>query len=357
MKILKNIHKQKRFPVLSALLVISCLMTSIPQLFLPNVYNEITGQFPNIKSIYLITLPVFSHSPEIFFNHLIGNILVILLFGSLIEIILGSSKFSIITLFSFISTTSLNYFHSSGNGSSHGISGLCFGYIVFFIFFIVILIENKKYFIFKNPIILFSMIIAVFSIIGIPIFEVVFLKQRLFNNFGQTIHLLSYSIVTPLLLLWRKEFEENIIAILNDNKIKKSNSIKIIPIIILILILLMNLFSTIYVSIKSLKVDDNFVYSIILESDKTTEPKTVIKIQTNNDLILNSEKLTTKSINYESEIVPEIKFLWKNNKTIFLEFSRIILPTESIYLKYNIKREILNGIDIEEIIEITYKGI
>jgi|GEM_PF-1900171 len=350
---------QRRFPFITLLLVISCLVTSIPQLFLPHLYNEITGQFPNIESIYLITLPVFSHSPDIFINHLVGNLLVIILFGGLIEILLGSSKFSIITLFTFTSTTLVNYFHTKSSGTTHGVSGVCFGYIVFFLFFIIIIIENKKYSLFKKPIIPFSILLAAFSIIGIPILEVVVLNQRLFQNFGQTIHLLSYFSVTPLLILWRKEFEENSIAIISNQLLPKSEKTGNISKVLIICILMINLFSTIYVSIEIQNIRHyNFSYTVFPEvNTDISELEQEILLQSTHNLLINSENLTKKSINYESNDIPEILFEWIDSNNIKIELSRRLKSSESIHLIYNVKREIFNGIYTTENIEIKYGEI
>lgn len=350
---------QQRFPMITLLLVISCLITSIPQLFLPQLYNEISGQFPNLESIYLITLPVFSHSPEIFINHLVGNILVIILFGGLIEIILGSSKFSIITLITFTSTTMLNYFHSNGHGSSHGVSGVCFGYIVFFLFFVIIIFENKRFSLFRNPILLISILLALFSIIGIPILEVTILNRRLFENFGQTIHLLSYFSAIPFLIIWRKEFEENVITIISNKPLPQIVRSRNLSKYLLFAILIINLFSTIYVSIQIQNIQNNkFRYTVIPNGTaNVTELDREIKIQTNHNLLIDSEYLTKKSINYESQIVPEILFKWIDINNITIELSRPLKSSESIHLIYKVKREIFNGIYTVENIELKYGEI
>ena len=350
---------QLRFPFITLLLVISCLVTSIPQLFLPHLYNEITGQFPNIGSLYLITLPVFSHSPEMFINHLIGNLLIIILFGGLIEILLGSSKFSLVTLSTFTSTTFLNYFHLNGSGSAHGVSGVCFGYIVFFLFFIIIILENKNYSLFKNPIIPFSIFLAVFSIIGIPILEIVVLNQRLFQNFGQTGHLLSYFSVIPLLILWRKEFEQNAIALISNQLLPKSESTGNISKVMIICILIINLFSTIYVSVKVQNIqNDKFTYTVLPEvNTKISELERIILIHSNHNLLIDSENLTKKSINYESQDVPDIHFGWIDSNNMKIELSRSLKSNESIHLIYIVKRELFNGIYITENIELKYGEI
>ncbi len=251
-----SIQMKKRFPIISILLVISCLISSIPQLILPPLYNFATGQFPSLTSIYLITLPVFTHAPHIFINHLAGNLLVIILFGGLVEIILGSSRFALLTLFTFISTTSLSYFHSLNSGGyTHGASGICFGYIMFFIFFIVIAIENNK--MSRNTLlkVIIPILLATFSIVGLPIYEVTILKMGFFENFGQTVHLMSYAMTVPFLILWRKDFEKNSLLILDNRKIEKTNSYKSISIVLLFIILFMNFIATGIVAKKVLEIE------------------------------------------------------------------------------------------------------
>lgn len=339
---------KERFPFVTLQLILSCLITTIPQFFLSPVYGEFTGIFPDIRSIYLVTLSVFAHSPEHLFTHVLFNCLTILLFGGLVEIILGSSRFSIITLITLISSTVVSYFHSTANSSTHGVSGVCFGYIVFFIFFIIVLYEKRKSSVFKNPVIVILVLYALFLVFIIPILEVVVQKRRLFDNFGQTIHLISYSSVIPLLLVWRRDFEENSMLLITKELTKGKLKQKKFSIILLISVLVLNGFSTSYIISKINRLQqETFQYSVEQESE------TDLLIKSSVDMLIGSEFQTTKSITHNTIEPPTIEFNWIDNKTIRLKLSRPLEDGESVKLVYKVKCDIFDGIYIERLIEIN----
>lgn len=173
-------------PTITLLLIASCLISTIPQLFLSGYYNMITGQFPRLfREFYRITLPGFTHSPDIIFQHTIGNILVILVFGSMIEINLGSRRFSILTLATFFTTTMISMLSISPGSTIHGASGICFGYMMYFLFIVIINIEQKNWVYFKKPLTIFAIILGLFSIFGIPAIEVFVMGLRFFSEFWQ----------------------------------------------------------------------------------------------------------------------------------------------------------------------------
>ncbi len=53
---------------------------------------------------------------------------------------------------------------------------------------------------FSDIYIIFLVLLLTFDIVGIPIFEVVILKRRFFENFGQVLHLISMFVVVPFTL-------------------------------------------------------------------------------------------------------------------------------------------------------------
>ncbi len=86
----------------------------------------------------------------------------------------------------------------------------------------------------------------------------------------------------------------------------------------------------------------------IEEIDKT------VYIHFNQKMLIDSEHLTMKSINYSSEEVPSFQFQWIDSQNAKIVFSRLFENEESILLEFLIKREVLGGIKKEERIVIDY---
>lgn len=178
-KVIKSFRYQK--PVVTGLLLISCLITTIPQFFLNGTYNQITGSPFSNKLYWCFTLTSFSHSPGMLFTHLIGNLLVLITFGIVIETIIGSNEFAFISLITLIGTTVLDILH--GTGISHGASGILWGYHLLVLFIIVILFENNKNKIVQDIYFWICLVLFIFDFIIIGIFEVTILHRRFFENF------------------------------------------------------------------------------------------------------------------------------------------------------------------------------
>lgn len=228
-------------PAITLLMVLSCIITTIPQFFLPENYSALVGDATVQNSIFF-TLPSFSHDPKILLLHLVLNSSVFLLFGSVIEKVLGKSRYSLITLITFTTSTLLVFFRGT---VSHGASGICWGYQTYLIFILIIYFEKNKYKARKDIWVYFYLLFMIFNFIGTPIFET--LNGIQFgDNFGQYVHLASTFVTVPLLLMWRYEIENNIESIINSNEAATRKE-SLIPIIILLCILIYNLFSTCWV--------------------------------------------------------------------------------------------------------------
>jgi hypothetical protein len=346
---------KNNFPWLTVLLASSCLVSTIPQFFLPSFYSEITGQYAGGISLLFLTLPAFTHSPGILINHLAGNLLVIILFGGLTEIFLGTPRFSLVSLATFGSTTLVNFFHFSPGGQTHGASGLCFGYIMFFLFFIIVVIENRKFSLLRHPAVLSLVFLAVFCVSGLPVLEVVVLKKRFFENFGQTSHLISYFAATPFLLVWRKDIEENFRRFISNEEVSGTGRIRSGSFYLWIAILSVNLLATLFAVISVINVtEEKFSYSVtplVGESITALEEEIVVAFDT--DVVMDSERLIKKSITYSTPDVPGIQTEWVNSRRMVIRFSRPFIDGESIHLIYEITREremVLNKIESVELL-------
>lgn len=123
---IKFILKQfkNRIPVISILFTASCIISTIPQFFSNPIYSEACSKIYGIDNFEYFTLAYFTHSPNILIPHLIGNILIFLSFGILVEVIIGSNKIALFYISSFIFTTTINTLHSTTKTAGHGASGI-----------------------------------------------------------------------------------------------------------------------------------------------------------------------------------------------------------------------------------------
>ncbi|MGL5255772.1 MAG: rhomboid family intramembrane serine protease [Proteocatella sp.] len=61
----------------------------------------------------------------------IANMMVLLFFGSLTEILIGTKKFALLSILTFLATSLTNYFHDNSIYAGHGASGIIWAYHVF----------------------------------------------------------------------------------------------------------------------------------------------------------------------------------------------------------------------------------
>ncbi|QWU17290.1 Membrane associated serine protease, rhomboid family [Paenibacillus sophorae] len=350
------VQLKQRKPIITLLLVLACLISTVPQFFLPDLYDTISGQVPAIRHFYLIPLSSFTHSPEILINHFIGNILVFLLFGSITELLIGSSRFAFISVLTFISTTLINIWHSTDGVAGHGASGICWGYFVFFAFFVIIFYETKGKFIFKDIFLITLLVLMSFYLWGIPLLEVVVLGHNFFENFGQVLHLISMIVVVPFVLLWRKSIEHRVLQILNGEEIYQKNVLKNLPSLLLVGILLINVYGT----IETVRFTNKYSAPLISHinppkgTSVTDMPERII-INFKYPVLIHSEKLITTSINYETQEPPSFRTAWIDEQTMEIRFSRRFQEKENLMLGYLMTINTKEGIQFKDVTRIEYK--
>jgi membrane associated rhomboid family serine protease len=151
-------RKKIGIPYISIILIISCLLVSIPTYISPRLYfifgssfqgytatypwqNTVTSQFEHgtfyVESNIAQGLPLLVH--------LFGNIIIIGVFGSIVERVVGKRRFLILS----IAAASVNYLVRAMIGSwGNGASGIAFVYgpIVFFIIYRLYRIYGKNIF-------------------------------------------------------------------------------------------------------------------------------------------------------------------------------------------------------------------
>ena len=350
------VQLKKRKPIISILLTLGCLLSTIPQFFLPGLYDTATGQIPELKHFYLFTLSSFTHSPEILVNHLIGNIFVLLVFGGITESIIGSSRFALISLLTFSSTSLVNIWHSTDGIAGHGASGIGWGYLVFFGFTLIIIFEIKGSAVFKDFFTITLFVLMNFFIWGIPLLEVFVLGDTFFQNFGQVLHLMSMLTVVPFILLWRKDIEYQVKQMLEGNENHQQNNILSVPSFLLVLILLINLYSTVKtIQFVNKYSDPPINYINPPAGTSITKIPKRIMINFKYPVLIHSERLINTSINYETHEPPTFKTVWTDNHTMEIELSRNFQEKETLMLDYLITINPGDGDPFESTVHIEYK--
>ena len=345
---------RRRLPIISILLILSCLISTVPQFLLNSHYSEVTSQTATVESFYLFTLSSFTHSPEILPIHLLGNVLVFALFGVISEIIIGSRRFAFISILTLLSTTIVGYLHRTDIYMGHGASGIAWGYHMFYIFILIILFEHKGKRLFKDGYIIVSFILFVFDMIGIPIVEVVVLKKGFLDNFGQVLHLVSMVVVVPFIFIWRDDIEANVKRLTLQEPINHSVNHKDFIMIVFIAVVVLNIFGT-YKAI-SLTTDEksSITYEVSPVSNSAIEnipQKIVIRF----DKEVKDSVRTLTSINYEDNLGEvELSETWRDSKTLEIEFNRKFISSEGIKLIYSLSSELEDDILVKDDLVLEY---
>jgi membrane associated rhomboid family serine protease len=228
----------RRPPLLSLSLVASCLVTTIPQFFLGATYDSLTGD-ASTRNLAFFPLVSFSHDPKILFAHLALNVSVFAFFGSVLETVLGRSRFALLTITTFLTSTALVFTRGT---PSHGASGICWGYQAFLVFILIAHEENAEPRARKNPWVFFYATFILFNFVGTPAFEALN-GVRLGDNYGQYVHLASNVVVLPLLLRWRKDIEARVVGSTVARRAERRRAAAF-PVIALVAILVYNLVAT-----------------------------------------------------------------------------------------------------------------
>ncbi|WP_105615054.1 rhomboid family intramembrane serine protease [Vallitalea okinawensis] len=346
---------KKKVPIVSILLILSCILSTVPQFFLPVIYSDIASQKATAESFYLFTLSSFTHSPGMLGTHLIGNLLAFLLFGVLAEMLIGSKRFAFITVLTFFSTTLVSYLHTTSRFLGHGASGIAWGYHTFFILIIIILYEHKGKRLFKDIYIILSILLLIFDLFGIPIFEVLVKQQGFFENFGQVLHLISIIVVIPFAFLWRKDIENNVMYLISQKSIQNHESIKRISLIILIVLLVLNAYGTIKVASIAKNDSKHLSYEVIQgeEPDITAIPqKIIIKFESE----IEEAYRSSHSISYNEEPgTPQISESLIDPYTLEITFNRLFEDGEKMELTYDITGELVDNILFKEELVLVYQ--
>lgn len=192
------------FPYVSLILIISCLVVSVPAHVNAPLFAYLVP-WENVYQKYQLFTSLFVHGVMAGFKgisfqlHLITNLVTIAFFGVLCERVLGPSKMFILSIISaftnIFSRLALNSFGT-------GISGISWAYtpLAFYIFLIVYNQEKKKFFLSVAS--LLGLILLFLSWIGVTAGN--FIMGWHTNNF---FHLIATLTGVIFLIMWKKAID------------------------------------------------------------------------------------------------------------------------------------------------------
>jgi hypothetical protein len=170
-----------------------------------------------------------------------GNLAVLFLMGALIEEILGPGRFTLVSLATLAETSLFNILRNGGDG--HGASGIFWGYHAFALLFLIVYVELRGRGALRDAVAWIWILLLAFDFIGINALEVLVLKWRSFDNFGQTSHLASVVLALPFALSWRQDAEEGLEELIAGKPPRKTGGRA--PIVMLGAVCALNAVSTI----------------------------------------------------------------------------------------------------------------
>ncbi len=214
----------KDLPPVTMLLALSCLVVSVPLFFSQELY-AVLGYDSGLGHDYwkLITSS-FAHGgsgsmvvPA--FPHFLGNFAAIMLLGALIERVLGSGRFFLLTLATFTTHT----IWKVGWGGGNGASGFCWGYVVLAAPILFWEWQKRKKQVFRDPLYVGIVLLAAFMVVGVP--TVLAIEGRdLWNDNGTNqAHAISMLTALPFVFLWWNVMRANWQQLQKDEPIDRGH--------------------------------------------------------------------------------------------------------------------------------------
>lgn len=157
---IKDIYQRKGNYIASICIAILCVVVTLISLFMPNTYQAIAYAYP-IKYPWQIATGVFLHgAPSLpitgSIGHLIFNLLLVIPFGVMIEKILGSKKFVLMSFVLWI-INSITFYSialvvtpQGETAYGAGISGIAFSYGIIGLYSLFVLGKKNLKLLFKQ---------------------------------------------------------------------------------------------------------------------------------------------------------------------------------------------------------------
>jgi membrane associated rhomboid family serine protease len=193
-KPIQHLLLRRHVPVVSAVLLASCIVGTLPMFFDERFYLVLGVESPRIHWWHFVTA-TFVHGGGFpgKVAHLVVNGLFIAVFGSVIERTLGAGRLVLCSLTSW-SMNRLGRWALWGSWYAHGISGATWGYCVLASPVLLRALRRARLSLLRDPIAVVALLLTVFGAIGA----------------FAGLHALSLAVHAGFLILWRKLLRANL---------------------------------------------------------------------------------------------------------------------------------------------------
>jgi membrane associated rhomboid family serine protease len=361
----------------------TALATSVPQFFLGEIYDTLTGTLFGPAVPHYLTLPMFSHSPEILTAHLLGNLAVLLLFGGLSEIVLGPRRFALLTLTT--AAVSLAFSYLRGLAEVHGVSGIGWAFHVPALLALIVVAERRPQSraLLRDPLLWVYAAFFLLDFAALPLLEVIVLGRRFFENFGQVQHLAAVATAVPFVLGWRRSIEGRVAELCDagaprfgapQSEVPRPGEPppaaprspvaprrSRLPVAALLLLLAVNLAGTadaVAISIREGTGEAGAApYTISPPPDTPpAEVGSVISVTFEQDMAAREVTVRRRSIWYQQEPVPRVDYNWRSPRELAVLLSRPLQAGEALLLELDVYRDGPRGVPLPVPVDIAYQA-
>jgi membrane associated rhomboid family serine protease len=368
---------RERPPHFTLALMAAVLVTTVPQFFLPDIYDTVTGTLFGLEVPHYLTLPLFSHSPTILVPHLLGNLAVLALFGGLSEIVLGSRRFAILTLTA--AAVSLTFSYLRGVSEVHGVSGIAWAFHVPALLALVVMAEKgtagrsrPARRLLSDPLLCVYAAFYLLDFIALPLLEVLVLGRRFFENFGQVQHLAAVVTAVPFVLVWRRAIEDRAARWCAGSGAEKAAEGArggteadrpgpgwrwSLPQALVLALLTVNLAGTVDAAVLSARAGGSDTAGYTVTPAPDTPPGdvgTVITVTLSEDATTRDVNVRRRSIWYQREPAPGVDYRWLSPRELAVVLSRPLESGEALKLEFDVYRAGPRGVPIPMSVEIAY---
>lgn len=372
---------RERPPYLTLALMAAVLATSIPQFFLGEIYDALTGTLFGLEVPHYFTLPLFSHSPDILMAHLLGNLAVLALFGGLSEIVLGSRRFAVLTVTA--AAVSLAFSYLRGLTEVHGVSGIGWTFHVPALLALIVAAERRPATrgLLRDPLLWVYAAFYLLDFALLPLVEVIVLGRRFFENFGQVQHLAAVVTAVPFVLVLRRAIERRVAGLCGADGFETSAPAgggleagearapasptamprwrRRLPQAILLVLLAVNLAGTASAVALSIRAgaDAAATPPYTVSPVPETPPAKVgslITVTFAEDMATGDFNVRRRSIWYQRAPAPSVHYRWRSPRELSVVLSRPLEAEEAILLELDVYRAGPRGVPVPVPIDISY---
>ena len=347
-----------RRPYITLSLLLASVVTTLPQIFLPELYDTLTGTLFGFRLPHYLFLHVFSHSPSILLPHLLGNLLVLLFFGTISELILGSRRFAVLTLVTLAITMATAY--ARDLATIHGLSGIIWGYHMPVLFLLLAVgqrgVRLGRFL--RDPIVSTALLLIVVDFVGLHFLEVLLLGLDPFENFGQIMHLISAVTGAPFAFFWRGRIDEfALICVESGNPTREfhGSELRAGPVLLLGALLLLNTVGTVDAVITTALSAETVAYTVEPSvGSPAGELGRGASVVFAVEMLRRQPNVNRRSIWYEEPPAPEVAFRWKGERELEVRLSRALTAKEAILLRFDAYRKSPRGVPLPVPVELRY---